>query len=133
MQRDLVSSSPKRFDASGIFGFEIPLCHFQVVMGLKIHPEFWTIAKVQAQPKRGVSRDAPPIVDNLGDAVWRDADGFCKWVRDRPYSVRNSFLQHFAWRNRCKFVPCHRLLLSMIIHDPNFIRFSMKPFEDCRH
>jgi hypothetical protein len=59
-------------------------------MGLKIHPEFWTIAKVQAQPKRGVSRDAPPIVDNLGDAVWRDADGFRKRFCDRPYSVRNS-------------------------------------------
>jgi hypothetical protein len=45
-------------------------------MGLKIHPEFWTVAKVQAQPKRRISCNAAPIVDNLGDPVWRDADGF---------------------------------------------------------
>jgi hypothetical protein len=39
-------------------------------MGLKIHPEFRTIAKVQAQPKCRISRNAAPIVDNLGDPVW---------------------------------------------------------------
>jgi hypothetical protein len=44
-------------------------------MSLKIHPEFWAIAEVQAQPKRRVSRDAPSIIDNLGDTVWRDPDG----------------------------------------------------------
>jgi hypothetical protein len=98
-------------------------------MGLKIHPEFWTIAKVQAQPKRGVSRDAPPIVDNLGDAVWRDADGIRKLVLRQTILSQKFFLQHFAWRNRCKLVPCHRFLLSMITHDPNFIRLSMKPFD----
>jgi len=66
----LFSGGVKRFNAFCIFGFKILLRHFQVVMGLKVHPKFWAIAKVQAQPKRCVSCDAPPIVDNLGNAVW---------------------------------------------------------------
>jgi hypothetical protein len=72
---NLFSSGSKRLNAFYIFRFEIPLCHFQVVMNLKIHPEFWAIAEVQAQAKRRVSRDAPSIIDNLGDTVWRDPDG----------------------------------------------------------
>jgi hypothetical protein len=45
-------------------------------MGVKIEPELRAVFEVQAEPKRGVGRDAPPVVDDLGDAVWRDADGF---------------------------------------------------------
>jgi hypothetical protein len=59
----------------GIFGFEIAARHFQVVVGLQSKPEFRGVAQVQTQPKRRISRDAPPIIHDL---------------RDRPYSVRNS-------------------------------------------
>jgi len=49
-------------------------------MSLKIHPEFRTVAKVQAQPKRCVGGDAPSIVYDFSDAVWRNTDGFRKLV-----------------------------------------------------
>jgi hypothetical protein len=49
-------------------------------VGLKVHPELWTVAKVQAQPKRGIGADTPPIADDLGDPVRRDTDGLCKLV-----------------------------------------------------
>src|SRR5713101_4208548 len=68
------SGRPPRFDAFCNLRFEITQCHFKIVMGLEIHPELGAVAEVQAQPERGVCRDAPPIVDDLGDTVRRDAD-----------------------------------------------------------
>jgi hypothetical protein len=50
----------------------ISLCHFQVEMGLKIHPEFRTIAKVKAQPKcqryltKPDRRDCPQSAPHYG-------------------------------------------------------------------
>jgi hypothetical protein len=41
-------------------------------MGLEVHPELWAITKVQAEPERSVCRNASTIVDDLGNAVWRD-------------------------------------------------------------
>jgi hypothetical protein len=46
-------------------------------MGLEVHPELWAITKVQAEPERSVCRNASTIVDDLGNAVWRDANRFC--------------------------------------------------------
>jgi hypothetical protein len=74
------SGGPKRFDAFSIFGFEISLRHFQIVMGLQIHPEFRTITKVQAQPKRRIGCDAPSIVYDFSDAIGRNANGLCKLI-----------------------------------------------------
>src|SRR4051812_42054699 len=68
------SRSPNRLDPPGIFGFEVPPRHFQVVVSLKIQPELRTVAEVEAEPKRSVRRNAPPIVDDLGDAVRRNSD-----------------------------------------------------------
>jgi hypothetical protein len=59
-------------------------------MGLEIHPELRAVAKIQAQPKRRVSRDPAPIVDDLGNPIRRNADGLRKLFRERPYSARNS-------------------------------------------
>jgi hypothetical protein len=60
---------PSRLDTFYIFRFQIPPRHFQVVMGLKVHPELRTIPKVQAQSQGGVGRDAPTIIDDFGDTV----------------------------------------------------------------
>jgi hypothetical protein len=38
-------------------------------MGLQVHPELGAIPEVQTQAKRGIGRNAPPIVDDLGDTV----------------------------------------------------------------
>jgi hypothetical protein len=38
-------------------------------VGLQVHPELRAVTEVQTQPKRGIGRDAPPIVDDLGDTV----------------------------------------------------------------
>ena len=49
-------------------------------MGLKVHPELWAITEVKAKSECGVCRNASTIVDNLGNAVWRNADRFCQLV-----------------------------------------------------
>jgi hypothetical protein len=72
--RNTDSRSAPCLDAFCIFGLEVPPRHFQVVVGLKVHPELRTVAEVQAQPQRGISGDAPPVVYDLGDTVWWDAN-----------------------------------------------------------
>lgn len=42
-------------------------------MGLEVHPELWAITKVKAEPERSVCRNASTIVDDLGNAVWRES------------------------------------------------------------
>jgi hypothetical protein len=70
-----MSCGAVRPDAVGVFGLELPPRHFEVVMGPKIEPEDRAVAEVQAQPKCGVGPDAPLVIDDLGDTVWRDANG----------------------------------------------------------
>ena len=53
------------------------LRYFEIVMRLEVHPELWAITKVKAEPERSVCRNASTIVDNLGNAVWRNANRFC--------------------------------------------------------
>jgi hypothetical protein len=45
-------------------------------MRLEVHPELWTITKVKAEPERRVCCNASTIVDDLGNAVWRNANRF---------------------------------------------------------
>lgn len=92
--------------------------HFQIIMPLSIHPELRTIAKIQAQPKRDISGDAPTIISatRFGEIPMIFASRLC----DRAYSPRNAFSAF-----RCKFIVCHRHLLSMLIHDPKFIRYAI--------
>lgn len=76
-------------------------------MGLQIHPKLRTIAEVQAQPKRGIGRDAPPIVDDLGDPVWRDLDRLRELTLRQTIRPQEFFFQHFA-RGDCG----HRQILQ---------------------
>ena len=46
-------------------------------MGLEVHPELWAITKVKTKPESSVCRNASTIVDDLGNAVRRDANRFC--------------------------------------------------------
>src|SRR5580700_11399037 len=94
-------------NALGICWFEIPPRQLQIVMGLKIHPELRTIAKVQTEPKRRVSRDASPVVDDLSNAVRRNTDSLCELVLRQTILGEEFFFQHFARRDRCKFILCH--------------------------
>jgi hypothetical protein len=57
------------FDALCGFRRELAFGNFQVVVILKIEPEFRTVAEIEAEPNGGVGRDAPPIVDDLGDSI----------------------------------------------------------------
>jgi hypothetical protein len=103
------SCDPKRFDAFSVIGSKILSRNFQIVAGLEIHPELWTVAKIQAQPKRGVSRYTSPIVHNFGDPVRRNADRFRKLVLRETVLGQEFFLEHFARRNRRKFILRHVL------------------------
>jgi hypothetical protein len=91
-------------------------------VALKIQPELRAVAEIQAQPKRRVGRDAPPVVGDPGDPVRRNPDR----LRDlalRQTMRREAFLlRHFAGRDRRKFVSGHRRFLSTIIRDPILMR-----------
>jgi hypothetical protein len=101
---------PNCLDTLGIVWFEIPPRQFQIVIGLKIQPELCTVAEVQTQPKRGIGSDASPIVDDLGNPVWRNPDRFRQLVLREVVLCEKFSLQHFAGRNLCKFVLRHRRL-----------------------
>ena len=102
------SRGSNSLNALGIRWFEIPPRQLQIVMGLKIHPKLRAIAKVQAESKRGIGRDAPSIVDDLGNPVWRDSDVLGELVLRETILGEEFFFQHFARRDRYKFIVCHR-------------------------
>src|ERR1700730_11533311 len=99
-------------------------------MALKIHPKFRAVTKVQAEPKRGVGRDASPIVDNLGNPVRRNPDGLRKLVLRQTILSKELVFQHCTGLDRCKFVLSHRRLSSVVIHDPNLVRLAIDPSKD---
>ena len=70
------SSGPLCLYAFDITRLYIAARHFEIVMGLEVHPELRAVTKVQAEPERSVCRNASTIVDDLGNAVWRDANRF---------------------------------------------------------
>src|SRR5579863_6096488 len=108
---------PTSLDAPGSVRLEVPPRQFQIVMGLQIQPKLRAVAKVQAQPKRGIGGDASPIVDDLGNPVRRNPDRFRELVLRETILYKKFVLQHFAGRDRCKFILRHRRLSLMVIHE----------------
>jgi hypothetical protein len=53
-------------------------------VGLEVHPEFWAITEEKAKSECGVCRNASTIVDDLGNAVWRNVNRFCQLVLRHP-------------------------------------------------
>jgi hypothetical protein len=88
-----------RFASSG-FNFSRP---FKVVVGLKVHPEFRTVAEIQAQAQRSVGRDTPTIIHDLGDTGWRNSDR----LRKLAIPGHEFLLEHFAGSDRCEFFHDH--------------------------
>src|SRR5436190_23213714 len=80
----LASGGAPRPDTFRILGSQIPPGHLEIIIALEVHPELRTIAEVQAQPQRGVGRDASSIVDDLGDSVRRNTDRFREPVLGEP-------------------------------------------------
>jgi hypothetical protein len=101
-----------RILAFGIFGFEIPPCHLQVVMALKVQPELRAVAEVKAQPECRISRDATPIVNYLGDAVRGNSYSLRKLALRQTIGSQEFFFQHLAGRDRRKIILRHRLISS---------------------
>jgi hypothetical protein len=103
-----------RLDAIASSRLSFSARHFEVVMALKIEPELRAVAEIKAEPKRGVSGDAPPVVDDLGDAVWRNADGLgepmLRQAVARPGTLLSAFLRESPRQIRrppCLSVSCH--------------------------
>jgi hypothetical protein len=78
--KGICSCGSNSLDTLGICWFEISPRQLQIVMGLKIQLKLRAVAKIQAEPKRRISRNAPPIVDDLGNPVRRNADGLSKLI-----------------------------------------------------
>ena len=70
-------SGALRLYAFDILGLEIGARNFEIVMGLEVHPKLWTITKVKAEAECSVCGNASTIVDDLGNAVWQNANRFC--------------------------------------------------------
>src|SRR5262249_776415 len=105
-------------------------------MGLEVHPELWRVAEIQAQPQRCVGRNAPSVVEDLGNAVRRDPDSLCELIL-REAVFRQEFVsQHFTGRDRCELIWGHSLSPgshssvspgpSVIIHDLDLMRLTFR-------
>src|SRR5882724_9811807 len=70
----IASRRPPRLDACRVRGCEVPACQLEIVVRLEAHPEFRAITEVETEPERGVGGNTAAVVDDLGDAVRRDAD-----------------------------------------------------------
>lgn len=99
-------------------------------MRLQVHPEFRAVAEIEAEPERRVRRDAAAVVDDLGDAVRRNAHGLGEPVLRQLILGEEFLLQHFAGRDRRKFVGSHRALPSVIVDDPDLVRLAFDPAQD---
>ena len=58
-----------RFDSREHASVEIFAGELEVVVHLKIEPEFGTVAEVERKPHCRISRNTPPILDNFDDPV----------------------------------------------------------------
>src|SRR5215471_6081437 len=76
----VASSSSERLDSLRVFRLQVSPRHFQIVVALQVHPKLRAVAEIQTQAKRGIGSDTPPIVDDLGDTIGRNADGLGKLV-----------------------------------------------------
>jgi hypothetical protein len=80
---------------------------FEIVVGLQVQPELRAVAEIQAETERGVGADPPPLVDNLGDAVRRDADRLGELVLRQPVFLQELLAQHLTRRDRRELVISH--------------------------
>src|ERR1700721_1113132 len=64
----------RRPDASGNLGALLALDHADVILPLQVQPELRTVAKITAEPHRGIGRDGAAAVKNVRDAAGRNAD-----------------------------------------------------------
>src|ERR1700720_456979 len=94
-------------------------------MSLQVHPELWRVSKVQTQPQTRFIRNASAIVDDLGNAVWRDPDSFGKMVLRESVLGQELVSQHFTGRDGCKLILGHSIS-SMSLTVPR-ISFNDSP------
>src|SRR6266850_1764722 len=80
-------------------------------MSLQVHPELRRASEIQTQPQRRVSRDAPPVVDDLCNSVRRDPNSFGEMILRKTVLDQELFFQHFTGRDGCKLVLVHFHLL----------------------
>lgn len=62
-------------------------------MGLKVHPELGTVTEVQAEAQSGICCNAPTIVDDLGDPVWRNSNCLGQLILRKAVLRQETFRQ----------------------------------------
>src|SRR3954454_1138083 len=87
-----------RLDALFVRGLQVFPRYLQIVVGLEVHPEFRAVTEIEAEPKRSVGSNAPPIVDDLGYPIGRNADRLRKLILREPVLREKLLLQHIARR-----------------------------------
>src|SRR5437667_535511 len=88
---------PFGLDALCVLGLQVSPRHLQVIVDLEVHPEFCAVAEIQTQAQRGVGRNAPSVIDDLGNPVWRDAHRPGELTLRQIILRQELVLQHFAW------------------------------------
>jgi hypothetical protein len=103
-----------RLDAFHVLSLDAAARHLEIVVRLQVDPELWAVAEMKAESECRVCRDAPSVVDDFGDPVWRDADSLGQLVCERPYSLRNSSLSispGVTGANSCRAIANLRVLV----------------------
>jgi hypothetical protein len=61
-------------DAPGNFRTLLPLDHANVILSLQVQPELRAVAKIAAEPHRGIGRDPSAAIEDVGDTARRNAN-----------------------------------------------------------
>ena len=75
----------------------------QVVLSLQVQPKARAVAKVTAKPRRRVSGDRPPSVQDVGDATGRNAKVKCQSVGAQAAGFELALEQSARMRSRIYF------------------------------
>src|SRR5262249_6271518 len=68
------SGSALRLDALCNLRLQFPPRQLQIIVGLQVQPELWAVTEVQPKAESRVCCNAPTVVYNLRNPVWRNSN-----------------------------------------------------------
>src|SRR5665647_1795153 len=101
----------------------------EIVMGLKIQPEFGLHPEKHPQPRGGIGRNRALARDDLANAALRYSNFLSQTVLRHPQRFEKLFEQDFTRGRRWNFALCHGTCSSMVIGDLDVPRRSITPCE----
>ena len=95
--------------------------HFQIVGGLKVHPEPGAGVEITSQAQGGIGRDSAPFVDNFGNPRHRHAQIEGEAIHAEAKRLHELRTQNLAGMNSWKKPGFSHDLLYQVLAGPRFV------------